>query len=430
MRVDILKKILAELRLKSMPKTIASNSCLTSIVYMGISDNDLLKFIVPKIIDFELLGICTTQNLKQFICDHEEITILPEPIHHIADNSQIQRRMDSLSRLLSLDNKYTACIAVTFYSGELIISANSPREKIPEELITDYLSRKVGLIQNFLIDLHKGIPIGIQPDIRKIQFSTRAKLQATDTVLKLIHPTNGGVGDIIPNSKANRHHKRFNITTHLENALLKLGEYSLLGLFSGGKQGFTLEEISTLLNKTMIIITPNTQIMGENQLHAEQSILYYLNEFTDFSSKVSAKAHVGISKLCCQACHSVLKKEDKLSYRGTHGIKFSSVFDLSTQSLFKGTSTTMRADACPQDSDSEPESYSDDEHKTPTYTEVPFVEEFLPESNLQFRAEISNFALISHLTPKKKSLSLDESDDYSDMCISLNRSFLSDMRHF
>ena len=396
MRTEALLKLLETERLKHSVKAKkkVSKATLTSILYMGLSDDDIIKFVVPKIVALELTGECSKENLKQFILGHKSIEILPNPVRHALDESVELRRMDSLSRLLSLNTKYTPCVAVTFYKGELIISSNSlnPKEELTDDLLTKCFSRKMGLIQDFFLELIKDIPLGSQPDVEKIQFSPRAKLLATEAVLNIIDASNGGVGEVVPSVVKNRHENRQNTIDHLQNALLKLGQHCLLSVYTNGKKGFSLEELEAILNESMTIVTPNVAVLNGKQLHAEQSILYYLNEYTDFSRYPSSRACLGISKLCCQACHTVLNRDNKTRHRGTHGMQFPSVYDIDTEDLYAGIRTRLGADLCPTDSDSDCDDfYPSDEDEFEG--EIPTVEELLTAETREKGVAKSRFQL-------------------------------------
>lgn len=384
MKPQVLQQLVdaERLRIESTAKNKVSKSTLNSISFMGVSDDDLIKYAVPIIVAMERDGKCSKNEIKTAIEKHPDIKFLPNPVRHAVNNSIELRRMDSLSRLLSLDTKYTPCVAVTFYKGELITSSNAPKEQMTDDELADCLTKKMEIIQEFITSLIKDVPIGSQPNITKIQFSARARLLATEAVIKIIKESNGGVGEVIPTTASNRHEHRKNTVAHLQNALLKLGQHCLLGVLTKGKKGFTLEEINTLLNESMTIITPNTEELEKKQLHAEQAILYYLNEYTDFSLNPSAKVHLGISKLCCQACHTVLNREDKSTHRGTHGMKFPNVYDIDTQDFYQGIDTKLGADLCPEDSDSDCDDFSDNEESIED--EIPTVEDLFntPEKEI------------------------------------------------
>lgn len=374
MRIDDLLALLATERLKrpKAPTVTASKGSLSSMLYMGIADKDIIEILIPKIVDLEISETYSKDALKKFIEGNKAIEILPAPVRHALDGSPEQRRMDSLSRLLSLNTAYTPCVAVAFYKGELIVSSNSPKEGMTDDRLADCLATKMGLIQQFLRDLIKGIPSGSQSHTQKIKFSIRAKILATETVMKIMDPSTGGAGDVVPTTKENRHKNRLNTVEHMRNALLKIGQHCLLGVCTNGKLGFNLLELNALLADSVTIVTPNTKVLEGKQLHAEQSILYYLNEYTDFNrSSKAEKVNIGISKLCCQACHHVLNRNDKVSYRGSHGMKFPGVYDIDTEAEFEGTKTKLGADLCPSDSDSDCDiTARDDDDDVPTVEEL------------------------------------------------------------
>lgn len=354
-----------ERREPAAPIKKASKKSLQFISFRGLVDEDIERIIVPQIVDWELSGEFSKDKLKRFIDEHPEIRKLPLPMRHAVDKTPDQRRMDSLARLLSVDNKYTPCVAMAFYQGELIVSSNSPnpRELMRESALADCLARKMGLIQNFLIKMTQNIAVGSQPDIKEIQFSSRTRILATETILQITHPQNGGVGDVVPSNKEARHKQRGSVHLHLENALLKLARHCLLGIYTKGKKGFSLAELDALLKAdTLTVVMPNTEVLQKGNMHAEQAILYYLQNYTDYNeAPLAERLNIGISKLCCQACHAVLsRQEDKISYRGSHGMNFPSVYDIDTEALYEGADTRLGADLCPSDSESECEFFDDE----------------------------------------------------------------------
>ncbi len=400
MRVENLIKLLDAERVKieSNPKTKASKATLKYVCYMGLSDEDMVNYAIPTILAMEKAGQCSKEEIKRAIGEHPNISLLPLPVRHAVDGSVKLRRMDSLSRLLSLDTKYTPCVAVTFYNGELIASSNTPN---PKETMTDgelaeCFARKMGIIQDFLNSLIKDAQVGSQPNIKKIQFSTRARLLAVEAVTKIIAEANGGVGDVVPTTPTSRHQERHHTISHLQNALLKLGQHCILGVLTNGAQGYSLEDIKTLLNPEITVVTPETSVLEGQQLHAEQAILYYLRTYTDLNNTLTTGVPIGISKLCCQACHHVLSKDDKTTHRGTHGMKFPSVYDIDTEELYQGTNTKLGADLCPEDSDSDCEDISGEKNSFDDDFEdddvVPTLDELLETPKYEIAAK-SKFML-------------------------------------
>lgn len=369
MRPEDLQKILEAERLKNniKSKELMSKSTMKSITYKGISDKDLFDKVIPKIIDLELNGQYSKEKIIAFV--EANIEILPAPVRHIIDSSAELRRMDSLSRLLSLDSKYTPCVAVAFYNGKLIVSSNTP-SNASEEFVIDCLTNKMVIIQDFLKQLIADIPVGSMQDIEKIQFTHQAKILAIEAILKLQHDDIGGVGDVVPPTR--RHPNRIITTTHLQNALLKLGQNCLLGIFTSGSKGFNSLELSALFNKFITIVLPNSEQLLGVQLHAEQAIVCYLNEFEEFQNGSEEQVRIGISKLCCQACHKVLNSDNKTTHRGTHGVNFPNVYDSGTGALYKGIPTKIGSDLNPDDSSSDCEFFDEPTEgiETPTLADL------------------------------------------------------------
>ncbi|KTC65873.1 hypothetical protein Lade_0531 [Legionella adelaidensis] len=351
MRIEKLQALLiAECEQKSVsPDVLPSVKILKSILYCGAHDEDITRFVVPKIIEMASTGKFSKDAIMHFIHSTPQIRILEIPVRHALDDTIEQRRMDSLSRLISLDNKYTPCTAVAFYKGELILSSNSPAD-ISDDQLADWLAAKIGIIQEFLHPLLDDLKPGSQPNLKTIQFSTRARLLATESVLKLMNPEIGGIGQVVP--AQHRKIERKTPTAHLVNALLKLGKHCVLGVLTNGKKGFTEDELKALLAPNSTIVVQNRQVLTREQLHAEQAILYYLRHHTDFKAS-GTPINIGISKLCCRDCHNVLNREKQTSHRGSHGVKFPNVYDIDTQQLASSERTRLDADLCASDSDSD-----------------------------------------------------------------------------
>ncbi len=67
----------------------------------------------------------------------------------------LQRRLDSLARLLSLDSKLSACMALTIHDSKLIISSNVT-EKLNPYSQKHYFKTRIGLIRQFLQAVYSG----------------------------------------------------------------------------------------------------------------------------------------------------------------------------------------------------------------------------------------------------------------------------------
>lgn len=358
MRTDTLMSLLAKKRLEQepAPKLILKKKLIEKVCFLGISDEDIENFIIPQLVQWEIDGDFSKEKFNTFLKECPNLHYLQEPVRHEVDKTVEQRRMDSLARLLTVDNSITPCIAVAFYEGKLIVASNSPKEKTKEEL-EEYILQKMAIIRTFLTELAKDVTI--EPDkidVTKIQFSMRARLLAHRAIRHLIAQDCGGLGDLLP-PQADR--RRFNIEEHLKNALFKVGQAYLLSLYTDGKKGLSREDAQALSTTPITIVIPKgTELKQE--LHAEQAILYYLRNFTEFEKKPTVnRINIGISKLCCQACHTVLsRRADKIAYRGSHGVGFPNVHDIDTEDLFEVVKTRY-TNLCAADSESECEFYDE-----------------------------------------------------------------------
>jgi hypothetical protein len=388
MRFETLLALLAEERLKrgqdALGKEPIPKEEANTIRFKGISDEEIAKYVVPRLVQWEIDGDFSKQNLNAFLQTSSDIHLAPDPVRHEVNKTIIQRRMDSLSRLLIVANTITPCIAVAFYKGELIIASNTPKGTSEQEL-TDYLSQKIVIIQHFLSALAKDVNYepGLANNIN-IQFTTRAKLLAHQAVKLLMSEDCGGIGEILP-SKAHRKHS--NNKEHLKNALFKLGQSYLLGLYTNGGKGFSQEDIRALFSRTITVITPNIEELGTLELHAEQAILHYLSEAHNFEQETSvSKVNIGISKLCCQACYAVLNRSEKVAFRGGHDMEFPSVLDIDTGVAFTGIRTKKTADPCPSDSESDCEFFEpEDEPGEDSVFAVPSLDDLLKTSRVPRR---------------------------------------------
>src|SRR5580698_3015130 len=87
-------------------------------------------------------------NPKAFIDYlHDILQRMPIAKKKITNNTKLQRRMDSLSRMLSVPAKLTACIAVAFIEEKLYITANTPADPVQfQSMVTS----KLALLRDFI----------------------------------------------------------------------------------------------------------------------------------------------------------------------------------------------------------------------------------------------------------------------------------------
>jgi len=364
MRIEKLIEILEET--KRQKKAVVCKpidiSQIKRICYMGICDQEIVDYIIPQLVHWEIHGGFSKENLEKFITECQGIHLLPDPVRHETDKTDAQRRIDSLARLISIDVKYTACVAVACYDGQLIVSANESKIET-EEFIEACFAKKIDIIRGFLAKLANDIPAErSRSDIIKIEFSTLARMYAYRASHDLIKEDNGGVGQILP-SKLHRRHGR--IEKHLENALLKLGKSYLLSLYTNGQQGLSISEAQALSSAPFRMVSAKRcgLELGTQELHAEQAIAQYLRQHPDFKTKEPlSKVNIGISKLCCNACYDVFKKDAlRFSVRGNHGMTYRNVHDIDTGTVSTCPETKLCKEASPSDSESDCDFYSDHE---------------------------------------------------------------------
>ncbi|MBI2785300.1 MAG: hypothetical protein HYX60_02915 [Legionella longbeachae] len=321
-----------------------------------VKDNNDKKDYLKKMVD-------------KILEDNNFIIINKLPLKNYNDQSKKQRLLDSISRILSIRDEYVPCIAVALVQGSIIIASNSPK-KINEKTLTKGLTQKIDIVQYFLLTIKKH---------EYVDESFALK------IAKMLASQELGVGNILPQKKKE---KRSSSITHLQNALLKIGHDYLLGILSNGKEGeLNSAELSCLTNPEFIVITPSS-LIKEGNIHAEQAILAYLKTI-----ELTESVNIGISKLCCQACHEVLSSSDiEISYRGTHGISFPSVYNINTNKCHEGEKTLMIDDMCASDSDSEHENSFSFLNKKEARTET-----LIESCNLFFKGCATNTKSNNHL---------------------------------
>lgn len=329
MQLETLLTLLAEERNRrgknSPPKLLLKKQGVNALRFKGISDEEIVEHLIPRLIQWEIDGDFSKENLEMFLKTCPYIHIFPAPICHEIDKTIEQRRMDSLSRLLSVNHNITPCVAVAFYENQFIIASNSPTGKTDQELAAFFV-QKIAAIREFLQELAKDVDTTQNAEtITHIQFSMHTRLLADKTIRRLTDKHYGGVGGLLPKDNP----KRATTDEHLMNALFKLGHSYLLGLYTNGKKGFTQEDMRTLFSAPITVITPNKIGARKAKLHAEQAIIYYLTNVLNFETKISPrKVNIGISKLCCQACATVLaRRSEKVAFRGSHGVGFADILE-------------------------------------------------------------------------------------------------------
>lgn len=354
MRKAIVEKLLLE-KLGSDKLTVVNSATLNALGFIGYSDESLVEKVIPQLALLEQSGekITSKEIVKRI---KELVPPPPKPQALVVNNETTLRRYDSLARLLCPNEKVSACVAVSSYEGQWIISSNASAQKSESELIS-LLDKRLGIIRGFINTLVNDVnpddsqEKSLRGDDTSIVFSTKTRLLAKDVIETLMKEENGGFTSPMP-IPAKRAKGRGTNIEHLTNALLKVAQHCLLGLHTKGDKGFSLSEIDGLLNDEATIILPHIEKLDNQRLHAEQAILAYLNAKVDvFKAEEGSIINVGISKLCCQTCQYVLSQGQFIAFRGGHGMAFPNVYNLREDSFH--TQETSYDDPFAPDSDSD-----------------------------------------------------------------------------
>lgn len=246
------------------------------------------------------------------------------------------RRLDSLSRLLSLSNSLSVCVAVTIdttYKPRLIVAANVGSSNDKDKIV-ELLKSKIQTIKEFIIDVSKstrllsllelepictglvkkliGFSSGVQPDIF-LQSATKF-IHAICFDPETFSDQEKGIFDpgvetviLIPDSHQNAPH----LVAYLEDN------------HSGSILKFDLPPIS---NKVAV-----------KNLHAEQLLAYFLFDISRLPTD-NSRFNFGISKLCCRTCFECLQNYPSVAVRGQHNQEYQGVINLKSGQLTKQSS--------------------------------------------------------------------------------------------
>ncbi|KTC68924.1 hypothetical protein Lbir_2457 [Legionella birminghamensis] len=334
---------------------------------LGVSDETISNLIIPRLVT-HIAGLKTAVNkfeykpfINTLIAD-AHIVVAQAPQRARKDVSLAQRRIDSLSRILAVQDSISPCSAVLLHEGKFVISSNFPRIEgaNEEEMVENFhkmMSDRVGILQQFIRTIEANhSEVHIQPakdfqsdksesDEYEIVFNMKAHALAALTARQLGGEQVGGHGNVLPEHKS----KYVSPREHLQNALLKVASAYLLAKYYDTYAGFTKEQANALMSPNFVLLVRSKEL-GKGNWHAEQLQADYLLENHLLKGQ---PIHIGISKLCCQACDTVLSHYKDIQYRGTHGVNFPGVYDMVNEDVHRGVVTKMSTHLCASDSDSE-----------------------------------------------------------------------------
>ncbi len=272
--------------------------------------------------------------------------LMAEPKRIIHTDDRRLRRFDALSQVLSIDNKYSACIAVAQVAGIVVISSNA-LQRTTEVRYAAALRFKLSRLDEFI---KAAKPLIINKDkagLKIIAITTASSITSESEGL-------GSAADYDRRSSAKKLKVHELVARQLQKIVYSI--YDQQGQLK--KTVFTEADLEALLNlDRAIYLLPNPDYVAQFKgfVHAEQLIRDYI---LDHGSVI--KHPIGISKLCCWVCDvSLSQSSQHVLHRGTHGIQFINTIDTITTKVVEEMSAT--GPQLNELSSSEPDDDSDDE---------------------------------------------------------------------
>lgn len=257
---------------------------------------------------------------------------LPAPDRSIDHNEKYIRRLDAIVKLIT--PTLTACTAITITRTGITVTMNQTSV------------RKAGDLGSTPDAIDTAIKRDIQARLSILQqhFARYGELTTSSEHSALLQATidgligKGGLSRIIPGSS--------NPSTQKRAALRILHKLSIEVASKGTADGLNENECSALSTKRITdaarIVRPKDYNNAVSRLtrvstvpyrtHAEQLMTLYLKNVKGVSTGIGRDTlPIGISKLPCKVCHSVLAANSVATEtRGTHGATFPYTYDTST----------------------------------------------------------------------------------------------------
>lgn len=260
------------------------------------------------------------------------------------NNERRQRRMDSLSRLLSLQKSTSACLAVTLdvsTKPRLVISANVGTNPAQPMIVAE-IECKLRIIQEYLTQVinQKNIPDELGSLARELMRRLLPTIATPpEVLLQAAKKVIDGVcfdDDTFDEEEKNAFLSRapaLIITPKITRCRAKIHVRHLC------TRGWLESEID------LPHVKEHTAV---KDIHAEQLLAYFLFVELQVQSVIKSPLIFGISKLCCQTCFANLWRYNELSdtmvltIRGHHGQTYKGVVNITTGEAAK-TEMTRRA---------------------------------------------------------------------------------------
>lgn len=245
----------------------------------------------------------------------------------LTNDTRRLRRMNSLSRLLSLRVTWSACTAVTLdhsVDTRLVIGANIDRQDSQETIFSSTCS-KLRLIQQYLTDI-------TSKNLKTIDGSTLDEL-AKELVSQLMSGGNTSLPERILWQAARKiiHAVCFDDETFTETekrAFLNHAPATIIlpKLAASGAMQMQVRHLGLVENVDSIFPLPTVpEGTSLKFIHAEQLIAYFL--FEELRISPDTPLAFGINKLCCRTCYENLQQYPVVVH-GHHNQSYQGVVNL------------------------------------------------------------------------------------------------------
>lgn len=201
------------------------------------------------------------------------------PTYRKSEMTVLERRMDSLARLLT--PRETACIAVILFENSIMIFSNEPITDVSHPKLKTPTEQEIGSTIKSRLDVLR-VLIAKGEDRKKIvmhQFATHIRDTSPDS--------------IYPPDITNRNEKR----NYLIEQIKKL---------SGSKDQFSAQQWDTLLHGKVQVVFPARSSLAKGRWHAEQMAVFYYCKATAKTAYDQLDAGLAELTSACQKLASLM----------------------------------------------------------------------------------------------------------------------------
>lgn len=274
----------------------------------------------------ELPDVALSMNAE----DIREVIFMFEREHLLGEDKRMQidkrplRRMDSLSRILSFPARLSPCTSVAVQHDTLYISANVSSDGTQDEM-AQYLFSRVEQLQAFIVELHENQHSDNPSDLEHfldersqlLAQKIRNESRTSVTQKKLASDISKFVHSIVIDDETFLSQTRniwLNAPIQVRVLLPHKGDQEVVSLAVYEHGAFS----------SYCELPEPRHAFKVNHYHAEQMIVYFLQNKTIMDATTENPMLLGISKLCCKTCFDNLKQLP-VEVRGTHNQSYQNV---------------------------------------------------------------------------------------------------------